>query len=169
MIFPMRPSRLWKELDPQTRLALAEAFWRDDEDDDRPEAGLQQAEATAAIARRLNFRMKSVHALPAERKARQLAQMSDVSDAVATRALIAYHFTTQRPMMTTFLDALGVANDNGLITAENVDAPGVDQLRAAVGRLSEFPPEAVALYLRTLSSVDEDTWKNLEAVIAPSR
>ena len=163
----MRPSRLWKELTPDTRLALAEAFWREDEDD-APEASLQHAEAVAVIARRLNFRAKSVQALPVERTARQLSPMTDVSDAVATRALIAYHFSTQRPMMTTFLNALGVANDNGLITAENVAAPEPDQLRAAVGQLSDFPADAVALYLRTLSALDEDTWKHLEAVIPAS-
>ncbi|HEY7473397.1 MAG TPA: hypothetical protein VH679_00175 [Vicinamibacterales bacterium] len=163
----MRPSRLWKELPSDTRLALAEAFWRDD-DVEASEASLQHAEAVAAIARRLNFRTKSVQALPIERKARQLAQLTDVSDAVATRALIAYHFLAQRPMMTAFLNALGVANDNGLITAENVAAPEPDQLRAAVGQLSEFPPDAVSLYLRTLSAVDEDTWRNLDGVIPAS-
>jgi hypothetical protein len=163
----MRPSRLWKELAPDTRLALAEAFWREDEDE-ASEAGVQHAEAVAAIARRLNFRMKSVQALPVDRKARQLAQIADVSDSVATRALISYHFLTQRPMMTTFLNALGVANDNGLITAENVAAPATDQLRAAVGQLSDYPKDAVSLYLRTLSAVDEDTWKNLEPLIPAS-
>ncbi|HYN10743.1 MAG TPA: hypothetical protein VES67_25390 [Vicinamibacterales bacterium] len=163
----MRPSHLWKELPPATRLALAEAFWREDEDD-APEARLQHAEAVAAIARRLNFRAKSVQALPVERKARQLAQLTDVSDSVATRALIAYHFSTQRPLMTTFLNALGVANDNGLITAEHVAAPEADPLRAAVGQLSDFPADAVALYLRTLSAVDEDTWRHLDPVIPAS-
>jgi hypothetical protein len=164
----MRPSHLWKELPPERRLALADAFWREKEDD-TPEATMQHVEATAAIARRLNFRAKSVQALPVERKARQLAQLSDVSDSVATRALIAYHFSTQRPMMAAFLNALGVANDNGLITAEQVAPPEPDQLRAAVGQLAEFPPDAVSLYLRTLAAVDEDTWKNLAGVIPASR
>jgi hypothetical protein len=87
---------------------------------------------------------------------------------VATRALVAYHFSTQRPMMAAFLNALGVANDNGLITAEEVPAPESDQLRAAIGRLAEFPPGAVTLYLRTLTALDEDTWKNLPDVIPAS-
>jgi hypothetical protein len=168
MIFVMRPSRLWKELQPDTRLALADAFWRE-KDEDTPEATLQHVEATAAIARRLNFRAKSVQALPIERKARQLAQLADVSDSVATRALVAYHLSTQRPMMAAFLNALGVANDNGLITAEEVPAPESDQLRAAIGQLSEFPPDAVSLYLRTLTVIDEDTWRNLPDVIPASR
>ena len=50
----MRPSRLWKDLPTETRLALADAFWREEVDD--TEATLQHVEATAAIARRLNFR-----------------------------------------------------------------------------------------------------------------
>ena len=167
MIAPMRPSRLWKELPPDTRLALADAFWREKEDDET-DATLQHVEATAAIARRLNFRAKSVQALPIERKARQLAQLPEVSDSVATRALIAYHFSTQRPMMAAFLNALGVANDNGLITAEEVAAPHPDQLRAAIGQLDGFPPDAVSLYLRTLSALDEDTWRHLPEVISLS-
>ena len=76
MIHLMRPSRLWKELPAETRLALADAFWREEIDD--TEATLQHVEATAAIARRLNFRAKSVQALPIERKARQLAQLPEV-------------------------------------------------------------------------------------------
>ena len=167
MLFPMRPSHLWKELPPSTRLALAEAFWRE-KDDDTPETTVQHVEAIAAIARRMNFRAKSVQALPIDRKARQLAQLNDVSDAVATRALIAYHFSTQRPLMAAFLNALGVANDNGLITAEDVPAPGTEQLKVAVGQLAEFPQEDVLLYLRTLTAVDEDTWTNLPAAIQPS-
>ncbi len=126
----MRPSHLWKELPPSTRLALADAFWRE-KNDDSPEATVQHVEAIAAIARRMNFRAKSVQALPIDRKARQLAQMSDVSDAVATRALIAYHFSAQRPLMAAFLNALGVANDNGLITVEDVPVP---EHRAAESR-----------------------------------
>ena len=164
MLFPMRPSHLWKELSPSTRLALANAFWRE-KDDDSQDATVQHVEAIAAIARRMNFRTKSVQALPIDRKARQLAQMSDVSDAVATRALIAYHFSAQRPLMAAFLNALGVANDNGLITAEDVQVPETEQLKVAVGQLAEFPQEDVLLYLRTLTAVDEDTWRNLPAVI----
>jgi hypothetical protein len=163
----MRPSRIWKDLPPATRLQLAEAFWGDTEEGES-DAAIQQIEAIAAIARRLNFRAKSVQALPIEKKARHLAQLGDVSDAVATRALIAYHFASQRPMMAAFLNALGVANDNGLITAEEVAAPEADKLQAAIGQLGEFPPEAVTLYLRTLSAVDEDTWRNLPAAMPPS-
>ena len=161
----MRPSRLWKELPPSTRLALADAFWRE-AGDDTTDTNAQHIEATLAIARRLNFRPKSIQALPIERKAKQLAQIADVSDTIATHALIAYHFSAQRPLMAAFLDALGIANDNGMITAEEVAAPESDKLRDAIAKLSTFPADDVSLYLRTLSALDEDTWRHLPDVLA---
>jgi hypothetical protein len=161
----VRPAQLWKDLPPSTRLALADAFWRESGDDPTP-TNAQHIEATQALARRLNFRPKSIQALPIERKAKQLAQLADVSDTIATHALIAYHFTAQRPMMAAFLDALGIANDNGMITAEEVTAPEPEQLRDAIGKLSTFPAEDVSLYLRTLSALDEDTWRHLPDVMA---
>jgi hypothetical protein len=161
----VRPSRLWKDLPASTRLALADAFWRE-AGDDTTDTNAPHIEATLAIARRLNFRPKSIQALPIERKAKQLAQLSDVSDTIATHALIAYHFTTQRPMMAAFLDALAIANDNGMITAEDVKPPEPEQLRDAIGKLSTFPAGDVSLYLRTLSALDEDTWRHLPDVLA---
>jgi hypothetical protein len=161
----VRPSRLWKDLPASTRHALADAFWRE-VGDDTTDTNAQHIEATLAIARRLNFRPKSIQVLPIERKAKQLAQLSDVSDSIATHALIAYHFTTQRPLMAAFLDALGIANDNGMITAEEVKPPEPEQLRDAIGTLSTFPAEDVSLYLRTLSALDEDTWRHLPDVLA---
>ena len=104
---------------PATRQRAAEAFWRDTES---PDIQVQQMEVVATLARRLNFRAKSILSLPVERKARHLAQLSDVTDAVAMRALVAYHFAEQRPLMGAFLDGLGLAHDNGLITAEDVSA-----------------------------------------------
>src|SRR5262245_9572594 len=164
---PDRPSRLWKELPVGKRVAAADAFWRDDQ-----ASGIeaQQVEAITAIARRLNFRPKSVAVLPVERRAKQLAQIGDVSDALATRALIAYHFATQRALMAAFLDALGLAHENGLITQEEVAPPDRDKLAAAVEAVRKtYPAEDVALYLRTLAALDGDTWVNLDDVLAASR
>jgi hypothetical protein len=158
-----RPSQLWKEMPVEKRQLAAEAFWRDNES---PEIQAQHVEALVAIARRLNFRAKSVQALPVERRAKHLAQMRDVSDALATRALIAYHFATQRPLMTTFLDALGIAHNEGLITAEDVAPPNREQLSAAMtALLAAHPDDDARRYLKTLVALDEDTWVNLPAVL----
>jgi len=147
------------------RVLAAEAFWRDNES---PEIETQQIEAVVILARRLNFRPKSIQSLPVERRARQLAQLPDVSDTIATRALIAYHFTEKRPLMAAFLDALGVAHDNGLITEENVAAPDRERLDAAVTAVrGQFDAADVELYLRTLVALDGDTWTNLDGLLAP--
>lgn len=149
---------------PDTRLDAAEAFWLDE---DSPDIHVQHAEAVVAIARALNFRSKSVQSLPVERRARALARLPDVSDAVATRILIAHHFRSKRPLMGAFLDALGVAHDNGSITDdEGIPAPDAEKLAAAVEAVrSGFPDADVTLYLRTLLALDEDTWKNLAGLV----
>jgi hypothetical protein len=160
---PDRPSRVWKDMPIEKRVRAAEAFWRDE---DSPDMRVQQMEATVAIAQRLKFRPRSVQALPVERRARHLAHVSDLSDAVATRLLIAYHFSSQRPLMGAFLDALGIAHDNGLITAEDVQPPGRDKLMAAVTTLgATFDPQDVRVYLRTLAALDSETWSNVESVL----
>ncbi len=125
---------------------------------------MQQVEAILVIAKRLNFRPKSAQALPEERRAKLLAQMSDVSDAIATRALIAYHFQMQRPLMSAFLDALGLPHENGLISAESVAAPDAAAIAKATAALGgQFSGDAIRLYFRTLRALDSETWVNLPA------
>lgn len=147
----------------EKRVAAADAFWRD-------EQGLeQQAEATVMLARRLNFRAKSLSSLPIARRARHLANVVDLSDTVAGRALVAYHFTAERPMMTSFLNALGITHEDGLITAEDVAPPDPKTLVAAVETLrGAFPGDTVDLYLRTLLALDGDTWSGLDALLPAS-
>ena len=162
---PDRPSQLWKEMSPETRLRAAEAFWRDT---DSPDIQVQQMEVVMTLARRLNFRAKSIQSLPVVQKAKHLAHLPDVTDAVAMRALVAYHFADQRPLMGAFLDGLGLAHEDGLITAEEVTAPDRERLAAAltaVRSTGTFQPEDVNLYLRTLASLDGETWSNVDAVL----
>jgi hypothetical protein len=156
-----RPSRLWKRMPPERRMAAAELFWADEQSTD------QQIEAVAALASHMKFRAKSVVALPIEKKAKYLATLPAVSDSVAARALVNYHLERQRPMMAAFLDSLGIAHEDGLISEENVAKPESDKLKAAAGELaSKFPQEDVSLYFGTLVSQDPDTWGAL-ADLAP--
>jgi hypothetical protein len=150
----------------EKRTSAAEAFWRDT---DSPEIRAQHAEAAAALARRLKFRVKSIQGLAIDRRAKHLAQLPDVSDAIATRALIAYHFAVQRPLMSAFLDALGIAHQEGLITAEELSAPSAEAIAKAAETVKRaFPADDVDLYLRTLATLDGDTWSNVEGVLSPS-
>ena len=148
---------------PEKRLIAADAFWREEQADIQ----MQHVDAVVAIAKRLNFRAKSVQALPVDRKAKHLAHLSEVSDAVATRALIAYHFTAKRDLMGAFLDALGITHESGLINEESVTPPPREKLKTAIANVrSTFPREDVDLYVRTLAALDGDTWAELDEALA---
>jgi hypothetical protein len=151
-----RPSQLWKQLAPDRKLQAAEAFWRDDQ------AVMEQAEAVAMIAHRIKFRTKSVVAMPIDKRSRQLVALSTISEMIAARLLVAYHLAGQRPMMASFLDALGVAHADGLIDDEEMAAPTAEKLREAAAAIAaQYPREDVALYLSTLVWQDPDTWGTL--------
>ena len=137
----------------ERRLQAAEAFWRDGT------GAAEQAEALATIALRIKFRPTSVRSLPVEKKARYLVGLPAVSELVAARLLIAYHVAHQRPMMASFLDALGIAHNEGLIADEEMKASAPDALRAAVTSLAgSYPARDVALYLSTLTWQDAEAW-----------
>jgi hypothetical protein len=151
-----RPVRVWKRMSLDQRMAAAEPFWGDEHSTD------QQVEAIAAIASHMKFRPKSVLSLPAEKRVKYLAGLPTISDSIAARALIAYHLERQRPMMSAFLDSLGIAHENGLIADETVPKPDADKLAAAAAELAQkFPGDDVRLYLATLISQDPDTWGEL--------
>jgi len=159
----VRPAELWKTMTADQRLAAAEAFWREDQND----IEVQHMEAIVMLAQRLKFRPKSMRALPIDKRARMLAQVPAVPDSVATRALISYHFTARRDLMAAFLDALGIKHENGLIQDESVAAPSRDQIVAAITKLrGAFPPHDVDLYLKTLTTLDSDTWAEVDAALA---
>jgi hypothetical protein len=155
----IRPARLWKQMEEARRLAAAQAFWRDES------ALEQQVEAVGALARMMKFRTQSVVALPLDKKARYLASMPTIPDAVAARAIVSYHFENQRPLMAAFLDELGIAHENGLISEESVETPAAERLGAAARAIAgRFPLDDVALYLATLAWQDPDTWGALTEV-----
>jgi hypothetical protein len=161
-----RPSQLWKRLPSERKLEAAQAFWRDEH------AGAEQAEAIVLVAQRIKFRTKSVQAMPVAQKARHVVNLGTVSEVVAARLLVAYHLQHQRPMMAAFLDALGVAHEDGLIADEELARPDPDRLRDAVRAIAQsHPAEDVSLYLSTLVWQDPETWGGLQELpdLAASR
>src|SRR5262245_22342400 len=119
-----RPSRLWKKMSAERRIAAAQVFWADEQSTE------QQIEAVGALAGHMKFRTKSVIGLPLEKKVKYLATLPNVSDTVAARALVNYHLEHQRPMMAAFLDLLGITHENGLINEENVTKPDAKKFKA---------------------------------------
>jgi hypothetical protein len=110
----LTPSRLWKSLTLDQRQRIARAFWLDEE------AVEDQLQAALLIAQQKKFRPKTVVSLDVDRKARHLATLGSLPDSTAARALVVYHLAEQRAMMGAFLDALGIAHENGLIQEESV-------------------------------------------------
>jgi hypothetical protein len=150
------PSVLWKQMPLDRRRQAADALWGD------ANGVGEQAEAIALMAQRLKFRAKALAVLPAAKKTQYLLGLPSLPEAVAARLLVSYHMAHQRPMMAAFLDALGVAHEDGMI-AEGTEIPkDTDKTRAAVKSLAaSFPAEDVALYLSTLSWQDSETWGGL--------
>jgi hypothetical protein len=152
----LTPSRLWKRMTSEQRQRAAHAFWSD------PEATDDQVQAAFLIAQQKKFRPKTVIGLDLDRKAKHLATVAGLPDQLAARALITYHLAEQRPMMGAFLDALGIAHENGLIQEDKVK-PDATKIAAAVEKISaEFPKQDVRIYLDTLLCQDPETWGGLE-------
>jgi hypothetical protein len=156
---PTTPARLWKKLALPHRQKIAVAFWQADEATD------DQIQAALLIAQQKKFRPKSVLALDDDRKAKHLASMSSIPEQVAARALIAYHLEAQRPMMGAFLDALGIAHENGVIQEDDVK-PDAAKLAPAVDAIARaYPAEDVSLYLNVLLCQDPATWGALGPIV----
>ena len=68
-------------------------------------------------------------------------------------------------VLTTFLDALGIKHDKGVVE----DLPKTmadDALKSAVdGLLTKFPPAVVAVYLHAFNDMNEARWANLDALL----
>ena len=156
----LTPALIWRDMSSEQRLAAAQAFWADEE------SVPQQAEAIQAIARQLHFRPQSVMKLPPEKLARQLASQLKTSESLAGRLLVVYHLACQRPMLEAFLDRLGIAHEQGLISESAASTPDPAALRAAADALrAAFPESDVRLYFRTLAVQDPDTWGELAAIV----
>src|SRR5262247_4010735 len=106
------PGRLWKRMTTDERLSAARALWNE------KEAADDQLQAALLIAQQKKFRPKTVVGLDLDRKARHLATLGSLPEALAARALVVYHLSEQRPMMGAFLDALGITHVNGVIEEE---------------------------------------------------
>jgi hypothetical protein len=142
------------------RLHAGRAFWSEEQATD------DQIQAVMLISQQKKFRPKTVLSLDDERKAKHFASLVTLPDALAARALVVYHLAEQRPMMAAFLDALGIAHENGLIQDDTVK-PNPEKIAAAVKTIAgQFPAENVRLYLDTLLCQDPETWGALAEIPA---
>ena len=144
----------------EQRRRAASALWGADE------AKNEQKQAALLIAKQMNFRPKTVTGLDADRKARYLASVPDLPEELAAKVFVVYHLAEQRPMMGAFLDALGIAHENGLIQEDGVTPDPAKIAGAAAAIASKYPAHDVSLYLNTLLWQDPASWGPLEGVAA---
>jgi len=147
---------LWKSVPEEKRLECAQSFY---EDKSLKEF---QGAADTYVARLKNFRPQFVKKLPVTKRSSYLAHLP-LSAELASQLLVSYHFAKQRPLMKTFLDALDIPNDNGLIAEDHTpERPDDAKLAEAVSVVREkFPSEDVDLYLNVLQTQGDDVWGGL--------
>jgi hypothetical protein len=70
-----------------------------------------------------------------------------------------------RSMLTDFLNALGIKNEEGVV--EDLPKSMEDaKLKSAVDALlAKYPPEAVAVYLNAFNDMNEANWANLKSLL----
>jgi hypothetical protein len=150
--------RLWRRMTFEQRQRAALAFWRDEG------ARAEQAQAVQLIAKHSKFRPKTVAGLAVEGKARHLAAVPALPDDVTIRVLVVYHLAEQRAMMGAFLDALGIAHDDGLIQDGQVTPDATKLAPAAASLAGQYPAADVSIYLETLVCQDPETWAALRGL-----
>jgi len=151
-------TRVWGALPQDVRAEAARAVYAGERED--PAA---RRLADAAIAAALRFREVAVQKLPLERRVAHLSRISHPDEALASSLLLALHLGSRRPMLAAFLDALGIAHENGaILDAGRLEPPSPEALSGACAALSErFPPDHVEVYLASLLALDPDTWGGL--------
>ena len=156
------PVQLWAALPPEVRLAAARSLYAHDWG-----GSPTKREADATIMMALRFREAAVRQLPVERRAQYLAKQVRPGDSLASSLLLALHLEARRPMLAAFLDALGIAHENGLIAEEQEPEPPTEAKVAAAAKElnAKFPADDVDLYLAALYVLDRETWKGVRPLL----
>ena len=155
--------RLWKSLDREERLAAASRFFAQPSEE-------VLGNALGAIIKARHLRPQVARSMPPEEQARALASVLDPGETVAAALLVTLHLADRREMLTTFLDALGLPHEEGILK-EEADTVGLDtaRLRAGLDALrARFPAHQVRAYLNTLWLQDRERWDGLRQLPDPA-
>lgn len=159
MSFESSANRLWKRLSLADRQVAAEAFFNEPPQD-------LLGTALGAIVQARHLRPQVARSLGTEERARILATVLDVGEPLASTLLICLHLGDRRALLTTFLDAVGLPHENGLLK-EDADAVEIGHAKVSAGvdaLLAAHPKEQVRVYLNTLWQQDPEHWAALEKI-----
>jgi hypothetical protein len=155
--------RLWKALTPDERSLGITAALSDDEN------GWVKTTTRAAVASSLKFRPQTVGTWPRAKLVSEAARLPLDDVQLLSAYLVDLHLGHRRNMMATFLDALGIPNDNGRIDSDTTEVPPQDAsaLRvAADATAAKYPADEVITYFLTLLLQDGATWGGLAEWLA---
>jgi hypothetical protein len=153
---------IWNLMGEQRRIAAAKAFWENSE-----QKGAH-GQVEQVLAQRLHARPVFVRKLPAEKKAGYLARDMAMLPYLWDAVMISYHFAAHRQMLTDFLDALGIPNDNGHYESSEaaITPPTAETLDKAVATLLEkYDRTDVIVYLGAAVTQDASFWANLKPIV----
>ncbi len=150
-------TRLWKRLSREERIAAARHFFQEP-----PQEVL--GSALGAIIKVRKIRPQVARSLPPEEQAKTLAVVSDPGEPLAASLLVALHLGERRAMLSTFLDAMGLPHEDGLLKDDEGSGPLAEAAaRKGVAALtSAFPRPWVELYMNVLWMQDPARWAVLE-------
>ena len=154
--------KIWNLMGEERRLAAAKAFWESSE-----QKGAQR-QVEQVLAQRLHARTVFLKKLPAEKKAGYLARDMATTPYLWDAAMISYHFAAHRPMLTDFLNALGIPNKDGHYESSDKDVhpPTAEALdRAVKTLLDKYDRTDVLVYLAAAVTQDEEFWANLKPIV----
>ncbi len=104
-----------------------------------------------------------------ERNERHATMLSTLArpnlDAAAGTLLRTWLVKKYQSMLTDFLNALEIPNENGVVE-DLPESMSDEKLKAAVeALLAKYPPEAVAVYLNAFNGMNEANWSNLQTLL----
>jgi|KBSMisStaDraftv2_1062788.scaffolds.fasta_scaffold1583089_2 hypothetical protein len=119
------------------------------------------------MAKRYNFRLKSLQALPPARKGKMLLESPAIPPDVIMALLAAFHLTYRKEMLKAFLDAAEIPHKEGVLAEEaEKNPPSEAKLQGAVETIkAKFPENEVSAYLQILYLQDPEYWSGLKPLV----
>jgi hypothetical protein len=156
------PAQLWASLEPEVRLASARSLYAHDWGETPT-----RREADFAIMHGMRFRESAVRQLSVDKRASYVARSIRPTDSLAGSMLLALHLEQRRDMLSTFLEALKIPHENGLIAEDHEMKPPTAAALAKAAKVlrDKFPDNEVELYLATLYVLDRMTWAGLAPLL----
>lgn len=141
--------------DPELRKIILTSFWKQADQTLR-------AVTTAQLAKAMRFREETVRKAPAEKKAEWLGsriQSAELEDAFEA-ALMVFHTTRQKQMLTAFLDLWAVPHNEGSIEEDEYQIPASSQVSDAVEALKDqYPIREITVYLASAGLLMGGAWR----------